>query len=133
MIKSTIAAAAVLAFSAPAFAGPYVNVESNSGFAGSDYTGGLVESHLGYEGEGKGTSWYVQSGPALVLTDGADSEIELSGKVGGAVVAGRQSSCVDPKRHKLSPQSPGTGGRRDVVHDAVGGVQGITSSVLTSG
>jgi hypothetical protein len=85
MIKSTIAAAAVLAFSAPAFAGPYVNVESNSGFAGSDYTGGLVESHVGYEGGGEGTSWYVQSGPALVLTDGADSEVELSGKVGGSV------------------------------------------------
>ena len=85
MIKSTIAAAAVLAFSAPAFAAPYVEVESNSSFSGSDYTGGLIESHVGYEGGNDKASWFVQSGPALVLTDGADSEVELSGKVGGSV------------------------------------------------
>lgn len=86
MIKSTIAAAAVLAFSAPAFAAPYVEVESNSGFTGNDYTGGSVYSHGGYEGElGEKGSWFVQAGPELVLTDGADSEVELSGKVGASV------------------------------------------------
>ena len=87
MIKTAIIAGTILglAHGTAAVAGPYVNVESNSGFAGSDYTGGLLESHVGYEGGGEGTSWYVQSGPALVLTDGADSEVELSGKVGGSV------------------------------------------------
>jgi len=85
MIKSTIAAATVLAFAAPTFAAPYVEVESNSKFSGSDYTGGLLESHVGYEGGNDKASWFVQSGPALVLTDGADSEVELSGKVGGSV------------------------------------------------
>ena len=86
MIKSTIAAAAVLAFSAPAFAAPYVEVESNSSFAGNDYTGGTIESHVGYEGElGEKSDYFVQAGPALVLTDGASSEVELSGKVGASV------------------------------------------------
>ena len=41
MIKTAFAAsAAAVAFAAPgaALAGPYVNVEANSGFTGSDYT-----------------------------------------------------------------------------------------------
>ena len=39
MIKTAFAAAAALAFApAAALAGPYVNVEANSGFTGSDYT-----------------------------------------------------------------------------------------------
>jgi len=85
MIKTAIIAGTILGFAHGAIAAPYVNVESNSSFSGNDYTGGLIESHVGYEGEGEGTSWYIQAGPALVLTDGADSEVELSGKVGGSV------------------------------------------------
>ena len=85
MIKTAIIAGTILGFAHGAIAAPYVEVESNSSFSGSDYTGGLIESHVGYEGGNDKASWFVQSGPALVLTDGADSEVELSGKVGGSV------------------------------------------------
>lgn len=64
-----------------AVAGPYVNVEANSGFVGDDYSATVIDNHIGYEGEG----WYIQAGPAIVAGDGVDSELELSGKVGGTV------------------------------------------------
>lgn len=85
-MKLAILSAATLFAAAPAFAAPYVEVESNSSFTGNDYTGGTIESHVGYEGElGEKSSYFVQAGPALVLTDGASSEVELSGKVGASV------------------------------------------------
>mgnify|MGYP001208806218 CR=1 FL=1 len=52
MIKSALVAAAAVAFSAPAaLAGPYVNVETNAGYTGSDYNGAVTDLHVGYEGE----------------------------------------------------------------------------------
>ena len=48
MIKSAIAlVAAAPLMAAPALAGPYVNVEANSGFTGSDYTGTTTDLHVG--------------------------------------------------------------------------------------
>ena len=87
MIKSVFAATAALSMSAgAAFAGPYVNVESNSGFTGSDYNGTVTETHLGYEADlGESAGYYVQAGPALVAADGQDLETELSGKAGVGV------------------------------------------------
>lgn len=77
------ATAALAAAGAPAFAGPYVNIESNSGFSGSDYGGSLIETHVGYEGDlGSKAGWYVQGGPAIVLPDSGDSTTEISGKAG---------------------------------------------------
>ena len=47
MIKSAFAAlAAAPLFAGAAMAGPYVNVEANSGFAGSDYTGNPTEKEV---------------------------------------------------------------------------------------
>ena len=72
----------VVALSAtPALAGPYVNVEANSGFTGSDYNGTVIDNHIGYEG----SNWYVQGGPSIVSPDGGEAEVELSGKIGGSV------------------------------------------------
>jgi len=87
MIKSVFAATAALSMSAgAAFAGPYVNVESNSGFRGSDYEGTVTETHVGYEGDlGESAGWYIQTGPAFVAADGEDLETELSGKAGVGV------------------------------------------------
>ena len=89
MIKQTVAALAALPLlAAPAMAGPYVNIESNSGFTGSDYSSTTIDNHLGYEsGLGEDASWYIQAGPALVLNDGEDATTELSGKVGLSVAA----------------------------------------------
>ena len=84
MIKSTLAAvAAAPLFAGAAVAGPYVNVETNAGWTGADYTGAVTETHVGFEGElGTDAGWYVQAGPAFVTEDGGETTTELSGKVG---------------------------------------------------
>ena len=84
MIKTAFAAAAAVAFAAPAaMAGPYVNVEANSGWTGSNYNGTVTDAHVGYEGElGEATSWYVQGGASLVSPDGGETDTVPSGKAG---------------------------------------------------
>ena len=73
---------------APAYAGGvYVNVENNASLTGSDYTGSVTDFHVGYEGGNDGFGYYIQGGPAVVATDGADSDNRLSGKVGANVAA----------------------------------------------
>ena len=89
-IKSAIAAAFAAPFitAGAAFAGPYVNIEANSGFSGSDYTQTVIDNHLGYENSiGDASSWYIQGGPSVVAVDGEDATTELSGKVGLSVAA----------------------------------------------
>ena len=83
MIKSVFAATAALSMSAgAALAGPYVNVETNAGWTGDNYTGATTDIHVGYEGEVGAASYYVQAGPAVVAVDGVDTETEFSGKAG---------------------------------------------------
>ena len=85
MIKTAFAAAAAAtAFAAPAaFAGPYVNVETNAGWTGADYTGATTDFHVGYEGAlGESASYYVQGGASLVSPDGGDNDTVPSGKAG---------------------------------------------------
>ena len=91
-IKSTIAAAFAAPFllSSAAFAGPYVNVESNASYPDGDYTGATTDLAIGFEGttsEGK-VAYYIQGGPAFVHSEAADdTETEFSGKVGASVAA----------------------------------------------
>ena len=84
MIKSAIAlAAAAPLMAAPALAGPYVNVEANSGWTGSDYAGTSTDLHVGYEGTlGEDASWYVQGGATVVSPDGGEADTVPSGKAG---------------------------------------------------
>ena len=85
MIKSVFAATAALsvASAGAAVAGPYVNVETNAGWAGDDYTGAVTDLHVGYEGPiGESAAWYVQGGPAIVAADGAENSGRFSGKAG---------------------------------------------------
>ena len=83
MIKSAFVALAATVMSAgAAVAGPYVNVETNAGFTGSDYNGAVTDLHVGYEGEVGTASYYVQAGPAVVAVDGVDTETQFSGKAG---------------------------------------------------
>ena len=83
-MKPILFSTAALMFAAPAIAGPYVNVESNSSFSDKDYTGTLLETHVGYESElGERASWYIQAGPAFGFVDGEDEVGNAaSGKIG---------------------------------------------------
>ena len=86
-MKSIIAAGLLLGMShGAAIAGPYANVESNSGYLGNDYQGGVTDVHVGYENAlGESASYYIQGGPAFVFEDGSDTETEISGKAGVGV------------------------------------------------
>jgi len=90
-IKSTIAAVAASPFllAGAAFAGPYVNVESNISYPDGDYSGATTDLAIGYEGSISETAdFYVQGGPSFVAVDGTDgSESEFSGKAGVTVAA----------------------------------------------
>ena len=88
MIKSVLAAAAAAPFMATAaMAGPYVNVEANSGFTGSDYTGTTTDFHVGYEGTEGVLGYYVQAGASVVSPDGGAADTVPSGKAGLSVAA----------------------------------------------
>lgn len=82
-MKSIIAAGLLLGMAhGSAIAGPYLNVEANSGWTGTDYAGTVIDNHVGFEGD----NWYMQGGPSIVSPDGGgDSTVELSGKAGGSV------------------------------------------------
>ena len=84
MFKTTIAAAAAAIALAPAaaLAGPYVNVETNAGWVGDDYTAATTDLHVGFEGEAGTASYYVQAGPAIVAVDGQETDTQFSGKAG---------------------------------------------------
>ncbi len=86
MIKSaiaTLAATAALVAPSAALAGPYVNVEANSGWSGSNYAGTTTDAHVGYEGAlGESASYYVQGGASLVSPDGGETDTVPSGKAG---------------------------------------------------
>ena len=90
-IKSTIAAVAASPFllAGAAFAGPYVNVESNLSYPDGEYSAATTDIHIGYEGttgtEGK-IAYYVQGGPSLNHSESTDdTETEISGKIGASV------------------------------------------------
>jgi len=93
-IKSTIAALAAspFLFAGAAFAGPYVNVESNLSYPDGDYSGATTDLHVGIEGQlSEKVTGYVQGGPSFVAVDGTDgSETEFSGKAGISVAATEQ-------------------------------------------
>jgi len=84
MIKSAIAAvAAAPLFAGAAVAGPYVNVETNAGWTGSQYNGAATDLHVGYEGAFSETgSYYVQAGATVLTPDGGDADTVPSGKAG---------------------------------------------------
>ena len=96
-IKSTIAAifAAPFVLSSAAFAGPYVNLESNATYPDGDYTGATTDLHVGFEGttsEGK-IAYYIQGGPAFVHSETADdTETEFSGKAGASLAVNEDLS-----------------------------------------
>ena len=53
-MKSIITAGLLLGaahgMTTPTLAGPFANVEANSGFSGSEYIGSVTDIHVGYDG-----------------------------------------------------------------------------------
>ena len=86
-MKTLALALASTLVAVPASAGVFVNVENNADYTGSDYTGAVTDFHVGYESGNETFDWYVQGVPALVATDGADSDTRVSGKVGANIAA----------------------------------------------
>ena len=91
-MKTFITSIAFIGLAAPAMAGPYANIEANSGFTGSDYNGTATDFHVGYEGEAGAASWYIQGGPSYISPDGGEGETIATGKLGGSVAAGEKLS-----------------------------------------
>ena len=95
MIKVLIAsgvAVSAAALASPALAGPYVNPEFNGANFGDKYLGGVLTLDVGYEGGSGAYSYYLQGGPALLMPNGEDNELELAGKVGGSVQVSENAS-----------------------------------------
>ena len=83
---------AALFAAAPAVAGPYVNIENNAGFVGSDFQGHTTDFHVGIEGDGDVGGWYIQGGPSVTSPDGGEADTILTGKLGGSVKASEKVS-----------------------------------------
>ena len=97
MKKLSLAVAATL-FSSPVLAGPYVNVETNANYTGSDYTSRATDLHLGYENNLGSLAYYVQGGKTINAADGVDSESNFSGKLGGNISALSLIHISEPTR-----------------------------------
>jgi|TARA_B100000035_G_scaffold299401_1_gene294056 hypothetical protein len=84
LVSGAVASAAAVLASPAQAEGFYLNPEFNAGWSGSDFTGSVLEGHVGWEKGGL----YLQGGPALAQPDGGDAEVGLSGKMGiGASVS----------------------------------------------
>ena len=95
MIKTLIAsgvAVSAAALASPALADIYVNPEFNGGSYGDDYLGGTLNLDVGYELSEGAYSFYIQGGPAIVMPEGVDSEVEFAGKFGGSVAVTEKAS-----------------------------------------
>ena len=83
--KFLAAPAALSVVGSAAVAGPYVNIENNAGFTGSDFGGSVTEFHGGFAGSAGAANFYIQGGPALVSPDGEETTSEFSGKTGASI------------------------------------------------
>jgi|TARA_Y100000033_G_scaffold9430_1_gene8531 hypothetical protein len=112
MIKSLIASGAVVSAAAvlasPAFAGTYANVENNASYQ-DGFNGSVTDLHIGYEGGDGVYGFYLQGGPAIVSPDGGDTEMELSGKIGGSVQAAPNVSIYGELSFITAEDDPSVG------------------------
>jgi len=92
-MKAALIAGAASFLAAPAFAGPYVEIENNAGYVDGEYSASTTDFHVGYEGDlAENVGYYIQGGPALVNVDGEGTENEYSGKAGIGVDLSEQLS-----------------------------------------
>ena len=111
MIKTLIASGAAVsavALGSPALAGTYVNVENNAGYQ-DGYQGSTTDLHVGYQGGDGIYGFYLQGGPAIVSPDGGDTDMELSGKIGGSVQASPNVSIYGELSFITADEDPAVG------------------------
>jgi hypothetical protein len=111
MIKTLIAsgvAVSAAALASPATAGTYVNIENNAGYQ-DGYQGSTTDLHVGYEGGDATYGFYIQGGPAIVSPDGGDTDMELSGKIGGSVQASENVSIYGELSFITAEEDPSVG------------------------
>ena len=96
MIKTLIAsgvAVSAAALASPALADVYVNPEFNGGSYGDRLSGWNAQPRrIGYELSEGAYSFYIQGGPAIVMPNGAENEVEFAGKFGGSIQASEKVS-----------------------------------------
>ena len=83
-----LGAACVMA-AAPVVAGPYVNVETSSKFAGTDYSKTATDFFVGYEDEIGALDYFIEGGPSVTTPDDGVSDTVPAGKVGFSVKANK--------------------------------------------
>ena len=111
MIKTLIAsgvAVSAAALASPALAGTYANIENNAGYQ-DGYQGSTTDLHVGYEGGDGVYGFYLQGGPAIVSPDGGDTDMELSGKVGGSVQVAEDVSIYGEVSFITAEDDPAVG------------------------
>lgn len=86
-MKSIIIASLLVAAGGAAHAGPYANIETQSKFAGSDYSKTSTDFFVGYEGEVGGLDYFIEGGPSMTTVDGGETDTIPAGKVGLSVKA----------------------------------------------
>jgi len=95
MLKALIASSAVVGsavLASPVLADVYINPEFNGASFGDQYLGGALNLDVGFEGSSGAYSYYIQGGPAIVMPNGAESEVEFAGKFGGSIQASEKVS-----------------------------------------
>ena len=86
MSRIGLAVSALFIGGSAAYAGPYVNVENNAGFLGSDYAGSVTDLAIGYDADFGAATLGAQIGPAFVNPDGdVDGSTQISGKIFGNI------------------------------------------------
>ena len=111
MIKTLIAsgvAVSAAALASPALAGTYLNVENNAGYQ-DGYQGSTTDLHVGYEGGDGIYGFYIQGGPAIVSPEGGDTDMEVSGKVGGSVQVAEDVSIYGEVSFITAEDDPAVG------------------------
>jgi hypothetical protein len=95
MIKTLIAsgvAVSAAALASPALADVYINPEFNGASFGDQYLGGALNLDVGYELSEGAYSFFIQGGPAILMPNGAENEVEFAGKFGGSIQASENVS-----------------------------------------
>jgi len=111
MLKAFLVSGAVVsaaaALASPASAGTYANVENNASYQ-DGFQGSTTDIHIGYEGGDGIYGFYLQGGPAIT-SDGSDSDMELSGKIGGSVQASPNVSIYGELSFITAEDDPSVG------------------------